>query len=257
MPTQPFPVGVLIGGANLDLDLAHAAGAGAEVVQIWCTSGELAPANIDAAKIARVQKRCDILGIKISALCGDIGLGFCNPDKADYAVRMTTMFFEVAKKLGVPIVTSHIGHFADDITRNTGLNALKKLGDEGARLGITFASETGSEDAAPLRKFLDDLNHPSIKLNFDPANMTMRGWDVPNCVKSLGKDFAHTHAKDATFKGGEQPLGAGDVHWPQYIAQLKQAGYTGPLVIEREGGNAFWGDVAQGITLLKKWRAAV
>lgn len=117
--------------------------------------------------------------------------------------------------------------------------------------------ETGSEDAAPLRAFLDDLKHPNIKLNFDPANMTMRGWDVANCVKLLAKDFAHTHAKDATFKGGEQPLGAGDINWPQYMAQMKKAGYTGSLVIEREGGNAFWSDVAQGLTLLRKWRAAV
>lgn len=257
MANQQFPVGVLLGGKDLDTNLARAAGHGAEVVQIWCTSGELAPASIDSARIARIQKRCDILGLKISALCGDIGLGFCNPDKADYAVRMTTMFFEVAKKLGVPIVTSHIGHFPDATTRTTGLNALKRLGDEGAKLGVTFASETGSEDAAPLRAFLDELKHPNIKLNFDPANMTMRGWDVANCVKSLGKDFAHTHAKDAIFKGGEVPLGAGDVYWPQYLAQLKQAGYTGPLVIEREGGDQFWNDVAQGLALLKKWRAAV
>jgi L-ribulose-5-phosphate 3-epimerase len=257
MSKQPFPVGVLISSANLDTDLAHAAGVGAEVVQIWCTSGELAPVNADAAKLARVQKRCDMLGLEITALCGDLGLGFCNPDKVDYAVRMTGMFFEVAKNLGVPIVTSHIGHFADETTRNTGLTALKRLGDEGARLGVTFASETGSEDAAPLRAFLDDLKHPNIKLNFDPANMTMRGWDVANCVKLLAKDFAHTHAKDATFKGGEQSLGAGDINWPQYMSQLKKGGYTGPLVIEREGGNAFWGDVAQGLTLLRKWREAV
>jgi len=257
MPNQLFPVGALISSANLDADLAHAAGIGAEVVQIWCTSGELLPANVDAAKIARVQKRCDILGIRISALCGDLGLGFCNPATVEKAVATTVTFFDLAKNLGVPIVTSHIGHFADDVTRNTGLSALRKLGDEAARRGVTFASETGSEDAAPLRAFLDDLKHPHIKLNFDPANMTMRGWNVANCVELLAKDFAHSHAKDANFKGSEQPLGAGDVNWPIYLAQLKQCGYTGPLVIEREGGNAWWSDLAQGITLLKKWRAAL
>ncbi|MCE9590577.1 MAG: sugar phosphate isomerase/epimerase [Planctomycetes bacterium] len=260
MPCERFPVGVLIGGTELHDKLAQSAADGAEVVQVWCTAGELAPENFNMTVANRVLKRCDMLGLRITALCGDLGLGFCNPQTVAKAVEQTAKFFQVAQALGVPVVTSHIGHVNDPnntAAHATALESLKKLGDIGAKRNVTFASETGSEDGGPLRAFLDDLSHPRIKLNFDPANMTMRGFDLESCVRLLCRDAVHTHAKDAQFKGGERAIGAGDIDWPQYLGWLKAVGYEGPLVIEREGGNAWRDDVRQGLALLRRWRALV
>lgn len=260
MNCHRFPVGVLIGGTNLHENLAVVAGDGAEVVQIWCTAGDIAPENFNMAVANRLLKRCDMLGLRITALCGDLGLGFCNAQTVDKAVDQTARFFQIAQALGVPVVTSHIGHVNNPdnpAAHTTALNSLKKLGDIGEKRNVTFASETGSEDGGPLRLFLDDLAHPRIKLNFDPANMTMRGFDLESCVRLLCRDAVHTHAKDAQFKGGEKPIGAGDIDWPQYLGWLKAVGYEGPLVIEREGGNAWRDDVRQGLVLLRKWRSLV
>lgn len=253
-----FPIGVLIGGSEIHENLARVAADGAEVVQIWCTAGELAPENVTAASANRLLHRCEMLGLRITALCGDLGLGFTNAKTVKKAVETTAKFFEVAQLLNVPIVTSHIGHVNDpknpDASK-TALDALRRLGDTGEKRNTTFASETGTEDGQPLRAFLDELAHPRIRLNFDPANMTMRGFDVESCVRLLGPFIAHTHAKDAQLNGGERALGCGDIDWPRYLGWLRNVGYEGPLVIEREGGNAWRDDVRQGLTLLRRFRA--
>jgi sugar phosphate isomerase/epimerase len=248
----------MLGGSNVEENLARAAGDGAEIVQIWCTKGDLAPETFTPAFGQRLLNRAQRLGVTISALCGDTGLGFTNPETIQKNIDLTTGFFKVARVLNVPIVTSHIGYFTDAKNpngRQTGLEGLKRLGEIAERHGVTFASETGGEDGPVLREFLDDLAQPRIKVNFDPANMLMRGFCLPTAVRLLGPHIVHSHAKDALAKGGEKPIGAGDVPWPCYLGWLKAAGYTGALAIEREGGNTWWEDCRQGIHLIKKWRA--
>ncbi|MCX5661359.1 MAG: sugar phosphate isomerase/epimerase [Planctomycetota bacterium] len=255
-PTK-FPVGVLIGGNDLPEALARVAGDGGEIVQIWCTSGTLAPENFNAGVADAVLVRCERLGLKISALCGDTGLGFTNPEKVAKSYELTVSYLKVCRALGVKVLTSHIGHFTGengDKARATGIEWLRRLGDAAAKQDVTFASETGAEDGPNLRQFLADLDHPNIKANFDPANMLMRGFDLEQAVRMLSGYIAHSHAKDATFKGGEKPIGAGDVPWPTYLGWLEKAGYTGPLAIEREGGNTFRDDCRQGMGLIKRWR---
>lgn len=252
-----FPVGVLIGGNDLSENLARIAGDGAEIVQIWCTAGALAPENFNAKVADDVLVRCERLGLCISALCGDTGLGFTNPEKVGKAFELSVGFLKVCRALGVKVLTSHIGHFTGEhgaVARATGIEWLRRLGDEAAKQGVVFASETGAEDGPALKQFLDDLDHPHIKANFDPANMLMRGFDLEQAVRMLRGHIAHSHAKDASFKGGEKPIGAGDVPWPTYLGWLEKAGYTGALAIEREGGSAFREDCRQGINLIKRWR---
>ena len=254
MSEPKFPIGVMIGNENTEENLARAAAAGAEIVQIWCTAGTLAPENFSAKVADRIRGRCQMLGLSISALCGDIGLGFTSPEKVDEAVARTLEFLPVTSQLGVPVLTSHIGHLNERKQHETGIESLKKVGDAAAKAGVTFASETGAEDGPTLRGFLDELNHPRIKVNFDPANLLMRGFDLKQCVELLGPHTAHAHAKDALRNQGEVPIGAGDVPWPDFFAWMEQAGYTGPLAIEREGGETLWEDMRMGLSLLRRWR---
>lgn len=260
MSIQPLAVGVMLGGKEVEDNLARAAADGAEIVQIWCTAGDLAPENITVASANRILKRCDLLGLKISALCGDTGKGFTDPATSGQAVDLTVGYFKVCQLLGVPVLTSHIGYFTGSKVPNARAHAietLRRLGDAAAKRGVVFASETGGEDGPDLREFLDDLNHCHIKVNLDPANMLMRGFDLETAVRLLVPHTVHSHAKDAAFKGGEKPIGAGDVPWPCYLKWLRKLGYTGALAIEREGGNAWRDDCRQGLALLKRWRAGL
>ena len=66
--------------------------------------------------------------------------------------------------------------------------------------GIKILMETGQESADELKHFLEEMNHPALFVNFDPANMilyTIKA--IPaEAVKVLAPWIRHIHAKDAT-----------------------------------------------------------
>ena len=78
-------------------------------------------------------------------------------------------------------------------------------------------------------------------------------------VEVLGPDIRSVHVKDANRPttpgewGEEVPLEEGQVNIRRFVQALKQAGYEGPLIIEREAGNqeARIRDCAAGIRLLR------
>ena len=67
--------------------------------------------------------------------------------------------------------------------------------------------------------------------------------DPIRAVEILGPDISSVHCKDANRPtapgewGEEVPLGQGQVNMRRFVEALKKAGYTGPLVIEREVGD--------------------
>jgi L-ribulose-5-phosphate 3-epimerase len=145
------------------------------------------------------------------------------------------------------------------------LDTLTKVAQLAAEKGVTVAFETGQESSTLLRRTLDDLKAPNLKVNFDPANMLLYDKDDPiQAVERLAPDIRSVHVKDAnrTKKPGawgeEVPLGQGQVDIRKFIATLKKVGYRGPLYIEREVGNQQerFRDIAHGIRFVKECLAS-
>jgi sugar phosphate isomerase/epimerase len=127
--------------------------------------------------------------------------------------------------------------------------------------GVTVAFETGQESSALLRRTLDDLKSPNLKVNFDPANMLLYDKDDPlKAVELLAPDIRSVHVKDAnrpTTKGvwGEEvPLGRGQTNTREFVKLLKKVGYCGPLCIEREVGTQEerYRDIEYGVRFLRE-----
>ena len=123
------------------------------------------------------------------------------------------------------------------------LDTLGKVSQLAAEKGVTVAFETGQETSALLRRTLDDLKCPNLKVNFDPANMLLYDKDDPiEAVELLAPDIRTVHVKDANRPttpgtwGEEVPLGKGQTDTRKFLLTLKKVGYTGPLFIEREVG---------------------
>jgi len=140
------------------------------------------------------------------------------------------------------------------------LETLAKAGQLAADQGITLAFETGQETAQLLRRTLDELQSPNLKVNFDPANMLLYDMGDPiQAVELLGPDIRTVHCKDAKRPqnpgewGEEVPLGQGEVDFPAFLKTLKSVGYAGPLLIEREVGDqaSRKRDIAAGIAYLQ------
>jgi sugar phosphate isomerase/epimerase len=120
-----------------------------------------------------------------------------------------------------------------------------------------FATETGPEDPKLMADFLRSFNSPALRVNYDPANLVMNGFDHVRGVRDLADFIVHTHAKDGVRgpdgKGREVPLGEGGVQWPEYLGALAEIGYGGFFAIEREVGDDPAKDIAKAAEFLRKF----
>jgi len=126
---------------------------------------------------------------------------------------------------------------------------------------VTIGLETGQETTALLRRTLDDLQCPNLKVNFDSANLLLYDKGDPmRAVEILGPDICSVNVKDGTRPrtpgtwGDEMVLGQGQVNIRQFIKTLKEVGYRGPLCIERgRGGDQelCMADIAHGIRFVR------
>lgn len=165
--------------------------------------------------------------------------------RAERGARMIEVS-DFAAQLGVPGVATHIGAISDDNSDPEYLGVrelVRRICDRAAKHNQTFALETGQERANVLLDFFIDVNRDNLRINFDPANMILYGTGDPiEALGVLGGHVVSVHCKDGDwppkFKPGalgeEKPLGKGAVGVERFIRKLKDIGYKGPLVIERE-----------------------
>lgn len=189
--------------------------------------------------------------------------GFGNPADRPERLKRLEWALERTAALGLSDLTLHAGFLPalGDPGRAAMLDTLGKAGALAAEKGVTLAFETGQETAELLRRTLDDLKAPNLKVNFDPANMLLYDMGDPiRAVEILGTDIRSVHVKDARRPtvpgawGEEVPLGRGEVDIPRFVRTLKAVGYAGPLIVEREVGDQAGRlrDVAHGLAFLRE-----
>jgi sugar phosphate isomerase/epimerase len=181
-------------------------------------------------------------------------------------VSRTKEVAEFAHELGIKSVACHIGFVphdrADTLYREI-RDIARDICDHCGPLEQSFTLETGQEPAGILHQFIDDVQRPNLKINFDPANMILYGTGDPiDALRSLSKHVVSVHCKDGDWPprnqpnalGTEKPLGRGSVDFPRFIATLKEVGYSGMLSLEREelDQQQRAADIRSGITLLKQ-----
>lgn len=173
---------------------------------------------------------------------------------------------DFACSLGIPGLATHIGCLpADPDARDyvEVLELVQRVCDYCQQNGQTFALETGQERADELLEFLQAVDRPNIGINFDPANMILYGSGEPmEALDVLKGHLLTVHCKDGRWPeipgewGRETPLGEGDVGMARYVDALRNAGYSGPLTIEREiVGEEQRADIRGAIGLLDSLRA--
>ncbi len=275
-------IGVLVESFRLGVrpGIEKAASIGADGVQIFATSGEADPDNLDPAARKELKSFVADQGLEISALCADLGgHGFERAEENEWKIAKSKRILDMAVELGTSVVTTHIGVVPDEVNDMYKImqDACRELAEYGDSVGAAFAIETGPETAATLKRFLDSLGARGVRVNLDPANLVMVTGDDPvEAVKTLSDYLVHTHAKDGKLikkedprivygwfaDGGiedlhlsdyfiETPLGEGGVDFPAYIAALDGIGYDGFLTIEREVGENPAADIEMAMEFLR------
>jgi len=276
-----FPIGILLDSLRCDLPQAmrKAKALGADGFQVNAHTGDMAPENLSITKRKEFLDMAKSNGLIISALCGDLGLGFGQPEKNPELIEKSKRILDLAGDLETSVVTTHIGVVPDDPFHpryRIMQDACFLLATYADERGSHFAVETGPETAATLKAFLDSLGSRGVAVNLDPANFVMVTGDDPvRAVHTLRDYIVHTHAKDGRklqdvgaeviygvsnleelIQEGkafeELPLGSGDVDWNGYLRALDHIGYKGFLTIEREVGAAPEADIAMAIRFLRE-----
>ena len=275
-----FPIGVILESFRKPIPEAVDAAAklGAKGLQVYATATRLAKTEMSPAQRRDFLRMVKDHGLCFSALCGDLGKGFGNPELNPALVEESKRILDIALELETNIVTTHIGVVPADENHpryRIMQDACGELARYADTLGAHFAVETGPEPASVLRHFLDGLHSSGVAVNLDPANLVMVNRDDPVAAVHTLKDYiVHTHAKDGrqlhvcdpeivygvrpkdpdcvtddSFI--ELPLGEGDVPFPAYLKALEDAGYRGFLTIEREVGEHPEKDIATAVDFLK------
>lgn len=254
-------VGIITASLPMDTRAAlrKARDLGAHGVQLWIVNNDLDPRNLTKSGREELITYMASLGLERSALCGDIG-GFADPARLDERVARTKEMFDLCVDLKTPVLTTHIGVLPEDRSAYEAmLGAIKELAEYAANRDCCFATETGLESGQGLARFLREVGSDGARVNFDPANLCMNGFDHLAAVHDLAPYIVHTHAKDGIYcsarQGGykEVPLGKGDVNFPRYLETLREIGYDGYLTIERECGADPVADIAEAIHFLKQF----
>lgn len=188
--------------------------------------------------------------------------GFGNPATRPERLERFKWALDRTVALGLSDIMLHAGFLPEPghPDRKPFLDTLAKVSQLAKEKNITVAFETGQESADLLRRTLDDLKCPNLKINFDPANMILYDMGDPiRAVEILGPDIRSVHVKDANRTkvpgtwGEEVPLGNGQVNIKKFVDTLKKVGFKGALCIEREVGNQEErvADIAHGVRVLK------
>ena len=185
-------------------------------------------------------------------------------DPATRAERLVTFRWGLQRTLdlGLTDLMLHAGFIPEvgSPERKAFLDTLATVANLASQAGVIVAFETGQERASLLRRTLDDLKSPNLKVNFDPANMLLYDMDHPlEVLELLAPDIRSVHVKDANRPttprtwGTEVPLGQGQTDTAAFVMLLKQVGYAGPLCIEREAGTRTerFADIEHGIRFLR------
>jgi len=169
---------------------------------------------------------------------GRAGLG--DPAQVDRGVDRTARILELAARLRVPVVTTHLGLVpADpqDPRRESIVQAVRHLGERADAIGTFLAVQSAENAPAVLRSLLDEVGCPMIRVCYDPGWQLAHGRDPIAGIGELSDAIVCSYLRDVTAgtadaAGREVRMGSGQVDFLQVLAALEH-GQSPPAQIVR------------------------
>lgn len=170
---------------------------------------------------------------------------------------------DVAKVLNIPGIETHVGYIPEnpnDVLYGETVEAVREVANHCRSNGQIFLYHAGQETPTTLLRTINDVGLDNQGVGLDTANPIMYDRGHPlYAVEVYGKHLKAVNAKDGLYPtdprnlGKEVPIGQGKVDFPRFIAKLKQIGYAGPILIEREiSGPQLIKDVKESKVFLEK-----
>jgi len=190
-------------------------------------------------------------------------VGLVQEEFRQHRTEVALEYSLLAQDLGSPTLCLHLGFLPSEERHpdyHGVVHSLNRILAECSARGQTLNLETGQESAWKLERLIRAVDHPALGVNFDPANFLIYGTDAPlTALDLLSGRVRGVHCKDAVVAtsadesmGKETPIGLGQVPFEAMLQKLESIGYTGPLVIEREGGEDPIGDIGRSQGYLER-----
>lgn len=119
-----------------------------------------------------------------------------------------------------------------------GVETFKEVGEKAASRGIRIAIEYLNRfeiyfltTAAQAARFVEAVNHPSIKMMYDSFHANIEEKDQAKAIASCAKHVIHVHVSE----NDRGVPGTGGVNWGSFWSGIKSSKYDGFLTIEAFG----------------------
>jgi hexulose-6-phosphate isomerase len=163
-------------------------------------------------------------------------------DEQARSLDETLAALHMAKTLGIACTLHTLGRlradlYYDDAYRNA-VTSLKRLAPHAEQLGIDIALEFVWNgflfSPLEMRGLLDEVASPRIGFYFDPGNMAV--YQFPHhWVRVCRRHIKMVHLKDwkgGALNGAWPALTEGEIDYAAMNAELRSAGYDGPMISE-------------------------
>lgn len=258
-------------GIYIDLDANDVGGTFKKIHDLGFNNAEIYTSRYDLDLAGPLKAAMDNYDIKVHALFtlgpgktvwnfyeGQTSIGLVAKEYRQKRVDAMLQLSDLAKACNIPMVETHVGYIPenpnDPVYAET-IIALKKVVGYCQKNKQIFLYHAGQESPTTLLRAIKDVGFDNQGIGMDTANLIMYDRGHPtNALKVYGNYIKLVNFKDGLYPtdpvnlGKEVPIGRGEVNFPVFIKALKESGYTGPVIIEREGVKGYkWEEEVQQV----------
>ncbi|MCD9021990.1 sugar phosphate isomerase/epimerase family protein [Cohnella silvisoli] len=195
---------------------------------------------------------------------GPVTLGLVPEQYREERIKALKGWADFAVWIGAPAIITHCGFIPENMTDPEYpqvVAAIREVAAYCESKGIGFWFETGQETPIVLLRTIQRVGTSNLGINLDPANLILYGKGNPiDALDTIGPYVRNIHVKDGLYPvdgdrlGEEVRAGAGKVNYPVFMRKLKEIGFTGEYIIEREiAGEEQRQDILHTTNDLKRW----
>ncbi len=269
---------IILQELSLEDFFARSARAGYEVVEL-CLGGSC-PLQLSSKErlIPRIAGLSEEYGLPVASLVqwqctGNLLAG---GERQRISIEQTCEGLEIARRIGAKVSLHTLGELTPDLyygeAYENAVGSLKTIAKTAERTGVALAVEFVWNgflfSPLEMKRLLEDVGSEAVGFYFDPGNMAI--FQYPHhWVRALGKYIKAMHMKDweghvldgswktvpkgNVLEGQWTALLEGQVDFPRLMAELRSAGYAGPLINEVEVALAPIEKTAQDIKRIRDW----
>jgi L-ribulose-5-phosphate 3-epimerase len=242
---EALPTAARIGVAGVQLQSEH----------------ELAPQELSQTGRRHLLHSLQTQRLELVAIGATNRRGFDVLDKLESRIAFVRQVVRQAAGFRAPFVVVPVGAIPTESNTPQSLafiDALKQVAEEGDRVGVRIALETGPDPLPKVGQFLAEMSQYPLAINYDPANLIARGHEPYAGLSEVADRLVGLHVKDllrtSTTVSGfvETPLGEGELNLDRLHRALAGADYRGYWTLERDSPGGGEKEFERSVKLLSR-----